>query len=138
MKRAFTSLLVGAVAGLLVASAVGTALNITKPAGIDDLISNAFSFWGIFDGTFAALVAAGMTFALLNRHEPRKSRWGRWLAAITLGIFAAGLIWLIVGLGVPPLTPEGEWMYPLAALLIVAAVLVLRRRRPNFWDEPPG
>jgi hypothetical protein len=137
MKRAGISLLTGAVGGLLVAAAVGIP-HLEGAASASSLISNAFSFWSLFFGSFAALAVAGLTFAVLNRGEPQRSRWGRWFAGLVLVVFATGLIWWIVAWGTPLTSQEGAWMYSLAAFVVVAAVLVVRKRRPNLWDEPPG
>ena len=69
------SLVVGGLVGLVVAGLVGIP-HLVGPANVASFVSNAFTFWGLVFGTFAALVTAGVAFAILNRRERKRSRWG--------------------------------------------------------------
>jgi hypothetical protein len=136
--RAAVSLAEGAVVGLTVASLVGIP-QLVGPWSIGALLGNAFSFWGLVLGGFAAVTTAGISFALLNRRDRKASRRGRTLAGITLAVFAVGTVVFGTPYGFPsPLTLEGLWFYPLVLATTAAAVLLLRRKRPNFWDQPPS
>lgn len=124
--------------GLTVASLVGIP-QLVGPSSVGALLANAFSFWGLVLGGFAALATAGISFALLSRRDGKASRWGRTLAGLTLAVFAVGTLLFGAPWGFPsPFSLEGLWFYPLVLATTVGAVLLLRRRRPGFWDTPPG
>lgn len=136
-RRVALSLVVGAVVGFVVAGLVGIP-RLVGPASLVSFLSNAFTFWGLVFGTVAAVVTAGVTFAILNRRDRKVSRWGRIVAAVALAVLAAGTWWWIVMWSAPLFTLEGLWLYPLAIASTAAAVTLLRPRRPGAWDEPPG
>lgn len=128
----------GIVAGLTVASLIGIP-QLVGPWSILKLIYNAFTFWGILFGAFAAVVSASLAFAILNRREPRTARWGRIIAGVTLGVFAAATIQWIVMWGFSPFSLEGLWIYPLAIVTTVGSIVLLRPRRARgVWGEPPA
>jgi hypothetical protein len=136
-RRAITSVVVGATVGLTVASLVGIP-RLVGPASIPALVSNAFTFWGLLLGAFAGVTATGLTFGILNLRDRKASRWGRVIAGVTLGVFAAATIWWIGMWGFSPFSLEGLWIYPLAIVTTVGSVILLRPRRARLWDEPPG
>lgn len=82
-------------------------------------------FWGVFYGTFVAVIVFGL---FLWRSRPSTSSWsrtGRWLAVGALGIF--GALVMSFTWGTPLLSLEGAWIYPLwAGAFVAAATLVLR------------
>jgi Kef-type K+ transport system membrane component KefB len=131
-----TSLVVGVVVGLTIASLIG----IPQLAGswsIPKLVANAFSFWGILFGGFAAVISAGMTYALLNRRDRTRSRWGRIVAGLALALLAAATVLWIVAWGFSPFTLEGMWIYPVEVTTAVGWFLLLRPQRAgSLWDEP--
>jgi hypothetical protein len=134
-KKIVASLAVGLAAGLTVASLVGIPY-LAGPASIPALLSNAFTFWGVFFGIFTALLAAGIVFAILNRRERTLSRWGRWIAGVTLVVFAVATLWWVAMWGFSPFSLEGLWIYPLAIATAAGAIALLKPRRPRMWDEP--
>jgi hypothetical protein len=135
-KQAFASLAIGATVGLTVASLVGIP-QLVGPWSIPALLSNALSLWGVVFGGFAAVVTSGVTFAVLTRKDKKKSRWGRMVAGIALALFASGTILNIAMWGVPPFTLVGAWMYPLAIVTAVGAIVMFLPWR-RVRDEPPG
>lgn len=137
-SRVAASLASGLLVGLGVASLVGVP-HLVGAASIPALISNAFTFWGLLFGGFAAVVAAGLTFAILNRNRRRVAFVGRAVAGVALAVFAAATISLIATWGFSPFTLEGMWIYPLAIATTIGAIVLLRpRRSPGIWDEPEG
>lgn len=136
-RRVAASVAVGAVAGLIVAGLVGIP-RLAGPANVAAFISNAFTFWGVVLGGFAAPVAAGLTFAILNRRDRKTSRWGRVVAGAALAVFAAATVWWIAMWGFSPFSLEGSWLYALAIVTGIGSLLLLRPRRPSQWDEPPS
>ena len=135
-RRTGLSLAIGAIAGLVVAGLIGVP-RLVGPATLDSFVSNAFTFWGVLVGSFVAVATAGVIFAFLSRGDRKRSRWGRVVAGLALGGFAAGTILFIATWAPSPFSLEGLWMYPLALTTTVGAVMLLRRRRPGAWDEPP-
>ena len=87
---------------------------------------NLTGFWGVVYGSFAAAVAFGIALWVFNRSFSRPASIGRWIAALTLGLFGLVVVLWIAMWGVPPLSLEGAWMYPLAAVSLIAAVAVAR------------
>lgn len=124
--------------GLTVASLVGIPY-LVGPWSLPALLSNALTFWGLVLGGFTALVTTGLTFAVLNRRDRRKSRWGRVIAGVGLAVFTLGAFSIAPMWWFPPFSLEGLWIYPLEILTAVGAVvLLLPRRSRGVWDEPPG
>lgn len=126
---------VAAVSGVTVASLVGIP-QLAGPASIPALLANAFTFWGIIFGVFAAALAGALTFALLNRRQRRASRAGRVIAGVVLAILAAATISWIAMWGVGPWTLEGVWIYALAISAALASFVLIRPRRAGPWDDP--
>jgi hypothetical protein len=135
--RAGVSIVLGLLTGLLVASLIGIP-KLIGPASMQAFLANAFTFWGVLFGTFAALVGAGLVFALLSRREPRPSKWGRRISGLALGLLAVATIWWILLWGFSPWTLEGLWIYSLAVAASAGSFALLRPRRKGAWDEPPG
>lgn len=69
--------------------------------------------------------------------DRKTSRWGRMIAGVALGVFAAATIMWIGMWGFSPFSLEGMWIYPLAIVTMIGSVM-LRPRRAGPWDEPPG
>lgn len=136
-RRAVVSLVVGGIVALVVAGFVGIP-QLVGPANIGSFIANSFTFWGLLFGAFAGVATAGVTFAILNRADRKTSRWGRLAAGITLALLAAGTWWWIVMWRASLFTLEGLWMYPLALAATLSSFILVRRRRPDAWEEPPG
>jgi hypothetical protein len=88
---------------------------------------------GVLFGLLAALVALG-GMDLLIRSSPVR-RWSLLLAALVTGLFSLLVINWNLMWGVPPLTLEGAWLWPLAVVPLVGSFLLFRRwlvtRRKN-------
>jgi hypothetical protein len=137
LARVGVSIAVGLLTGLFVASLIGIP-RLIGPANVQAFLANAVTFWGVLFGTFAALVGAGLVFALLSRREPRRSKWGRRISGLALGLLSVATISWILMWGFSPWTLEGLWIYSLAMAASAGSFVLLRPRRKGVWDEPPG
>ena len=100
-----------------------------------------FGFWGLFYGSFVTVITFGIALMVQGRKTGRGSRIGRAIAVAGLVIFGALVAMWIAAWGLTPLSLEGAWIYPLAAVPLVAAVLLVRSRLgagKGVWDRPPG
>jgi hypothetical protein len=84
-------------------------------------------FWGLFFGSFVAVIAFGVGLALASTSSQR-SFVGRVVAAIACFLLAALVAWWIAAWGVPVMSLEGAWLWPLGIVCGVSGVLLLRRR----------
>lgn len=101
-----------------------------------------FRVWGLFFGSFAAVVTLGLFLMLLAGKSRRLRSLGRWTAVATLVVFG-----MLVSFGPygafahSPFSLEGLWLYPLGITPLVAAAWLIvaprRRLRPRLWDTPP-
>jgi hypothetical protein len=136
LARVGVSIAVGLLTGLFVASLIGIP-RLIGPASVEALLANAFTFWAVLFGTFAALIGTGLVFALLARREPRRSRWGRRIAGLTLGLLAlATILWILMWRS-SLWTLEGLWIYSLAIVATACSVALLWPRGRGVWEEPP-
>lgn len=93
---------------------------------------NLTGFWGHFYGSFAGVVSFGIALWLSSLRFSRIWMVGRLIAAATLGVFGLAVASWILMWGVPPLTLEGVWLFPLAVIpLVMAAALIRSLRRPS-------
>lgn len=106
--------------------------------------SSLSDFWGLVYGSFASVVAFGVTFAL--GAPERLKRAGLLMAAGALGLFGAAVVWWIVMWGSTPFSQEGLWEYSIAALAFLAAGFLVakarrgqrsRGRKGTDWSTPP-
>jgi hypothetical protein len=89
-------------------------------------------FWGVFFGAFATPVAFGLALMFLSRPKgTRRPSVGRWIAAVTLALFGALVLYWISWWGFMPWTLEGAWIYPLGFVPLFAASWVLLRGNPR-------
>jgi hypothetical protein len=135
--RAGVSIVLGLLMGLLVASLIGIP-RLIGAASVEAFLANAFTFWGVLFGTFAALIGTGLVFALLARREPRRSKWGRRIAGLTLGLLALTTILWILMWRFSLWTLEGLWIYSLAIVATAGSVALLWPRGRDVWVEPPS
>ena len=90
-------------------------------------------FWGLFFGSFVAVFSFGVSLALASTSSQR-SFLGRALAAIACFLLAALVAWWVAAWGVPVMSLEGAWLWPLGIVCGVSGVLLLRRRS---WSKQP-
>ncbi len=123
--RLVAAALVGVVVAAVVAVIAGAVFDGMGSVGV-------IGFWGYVNAIPAALVAFSATFALLARRSPRRktSLYG---LAVALALPGGALLWWNIMWGFPsPLSPEGQWMWPLLAVTLSGALFALRgaqRRR---------
>lgn len=84
-------------------------------------------FWGLFFGAFVAPVVFGVTLTIVGGQGVGRLV-GRWVASITLLLFALLIVWWISAWGVSPFTLEGWWIYGLGIVAVIGAVLASRGR----------
>lgn len=147
MKRVAIAAIAGAAAGLTVSTLIGIPF-LRGPAGLASLLENAFTFWGIFFGSFTAAGTFGLALMVLNRRTRGLARFGRALVILTLGVLGVLTWWWIAMWGFfSPFTLEGMWIYPLAMIpsaLAIWMILAPRRMRKLRasgridWTQPPS
>lgn len=127
--RVLKAVVVGLVVGVAVAAAVNS-VPWWEP----------FRFWGLFFGTFAALISFGFALMFFGRRQPRARLTARRVTIAALLAFGLVFWWGIGSIGFPGLfTLEGAWIYPLGLaplILIGSLVRPRRRRRQRDWDPP--
>jgi peptidoglycan/LPS O-acetylase OafA/YrhL len=114
--------------GLLVGVVVTFATNeiiYGQPSG--NSASPYLGFWGLVFGSFAMTLSVLGVLAL-SLDARRKGMSLNAMAGV-LGILGTGAACWIFAWRVPPFTLEGAWLYPMAIVLLVSAVLVKRRGR---------
>lgn len=97
-------------------------------------------FWGSVYGTFATVLVLGLALWVLNRRRRGASTLGRRVVIVTLTVFGLAVSYWVVLWGFSPFTLEGLWIYPLAAVpLALAFLMVLSRRhsRRDMWKRVP-
>jgi hypothetical protein len=89
---------------------------------------------GVVIASVTALAVFGVARLLSSSAGARS--WGWLLAAILSGVFGLLVLNWNVMWGVPPLTLEGAWLWPLAiVLLVLCFVSLVRWRRTRRADE---
>lgn len=90
-------------------------------------LSEYLQFWGVVFGLIAGFVAFGVTNLLVSS---RRSRAGAWLllglVTATVGLLA--LSWNVAR-GVPLMSLEGAWLWPLAIGPLILSIVSIRRWR---------
>ena len=125
MKRVAIAAMAAAAAGLTVSTLVGIPF-LDGPAGIASLLENAFTFFGIFFGSFAAVGTFGLTLMVGNRRRRGLAQLGRALMILTFGVLGLLTWWYIAMWGFfSPFTLEGMWIYPLALIPSALAIWLI-------------
>ncbi|HVM35188.1 MAG TPA: hypothetical protein VM784_07585 [Actinomycetota bacterium] len=127
LLRVVASVIISLPIGAGVAFAVNQIVYGT-PAGGSGSMAALVQFWGLLVGSVVVASVAGL---LLNlRVGPRSRRKLFLTAALTLALLGLAAGYWILWWGVPPLTLEGAWLYPLAAFLLLAAGFLMWKGRP--------
>jgi hypothetical protein len=112
--RPAVAVLVGLTCGLAVALATGIVFDGVPLGGP----------WGFIYGTLAFLVGSGATLFFGRRSSHRT--WGGFVLAVGAGALGIGVWVYVSAFRVPPMTQEGAWMWPLAIISTVFALVTLR------------
>lgn len=114
----------GAAARALVVGAVAGGLAAVLAAVTLEPLTSGFGPWSRLWGLVSGTAAFGLT--LLAKGPGRRA--GALVASAAFGFVGLGVVYFMVGFGIPSLwSPEGLWMWPTAVgSLLVAGVLLLR------------
>lgn len=119
---------VGALVGVTAAVATTRVLVISR--GVIEPENQLIEPWGVVVGVITCLAATGISLVVVGKRVQR--RVGYAVVALAGGLLATGTWWFIDGWGVPPWTLEGAWMWPLAVVsTVVAIVALIRALRPT-------
>lgn len=113
-SRPVAAVFVGLVCGLAVALVMGVVLDGVPLGGP----------WGSIYGTLAVLVGSGATLFFGRRSSYRT--WGASVMAVGTGALGIGVWVYISAFRVSPVTVEGVWMWALAVISTVFALVTLR------------
>ena len=117
-RRVIAALLVGLMVGGAVTVVAGSAFD---RAGTEIGVGS----WGLLNGGLVFLVTFGLVLTGSGRTGDR--RVGAFVLAVPAALVATVMCPLVVRMWVPPWSPEGLWMWPLAILSTVTALLATRR-----------
>lgn len=118
-----------------VALAVGTLVGILTMVAVNqsghggDLLSLSeyLEFWGVVFGLMSGSVGFGVTNLLFSSRRSRASAW--LLLGIVTGVVGLLVLWWNLTWGVPLMTLEGAWLWPLAIVPLVLSLVSVRRWR---------
>lgn len=114
-------------AGIVIAITTAVFVNQSGHGGDLLSLSQYFQFWGVIFGLMAGFVA--FSAANLLASSPR-SRAGAWLhlGIVSLIVGLLALSWNVAW-GVPLISLEGAWLWPLAIVPLIVSIVSIRRWR---------